>query len=58
MYRRELWSFFFLSLEYVQKIFTINMTRQVITNSNLGLSIKLFFCLPITTNDFLLLKIY
>ena len=50
--------FFFLSLEYVQKNFTINMTRQVITNSNLGLPLKLFFCLPITTDDFLLLKIY
>ena len=58
MYRRELWSFFFLSLEYVQKIFTINMTRQVITNSNLGLPLKLFFCLPITADDFLPPKIY
>ena len=50
--------FFFFSLEYVQKNFTINMTRQVITNSNLDLPLKLFFCLPITTDDFLLLKIY
>ena len=34
------------------------MTRQVITNSNLGLPLKLFFCLLITTDDFLSLKIY